>query len=265
MKHPLFKSLGNDYPVHLEKNYERILQKIEVLWDLPEIHDYFSDLLIDKRGGRKGFPQEVLHEIVLLREFHEFRTFREAERKEDAIQELARRGIALNKNAFLRAIQDGDQEITDLFVRANFNVNVADEQGTPALLIALKKGYTIVAKILVESGADVNARDRLGLTPLLIACGKSTYGFKAVAEQLVERGAAINVRDSLGFTPLLLSLSGGTIGIAKLLIEKGADVLACTRRGETALLLAEKHSGPEGVEIMALLQGKGVGRDPLPK
>jgi tankyrase len=265
MKHPLFKSLGNDYPVHLEKNYDRILQKIEALWEQPEIHDYFSDLLIDKRGGRKGFSNEVLNEIVLLREFHEFRTFREAERKEDAIQALERRGVALNKSGFFQAIHAGDQEVTDLFVRANFNVNSADEQGTPALMVALKKGYTIVAKILVEGGADVNTRDRLGLTPLLIACGKSTYGFKAVAELLVERGAAINVRDSLGYTPLLLSLSGGTIGIAKLLIERGADVLACTRRGETALLLSEKHTGPEGIEIMALLQSKGVGRDPVPK
>lgn len=258
MKHPIFASLGNDYPVHLERDFERILIKLEELWEQPEIHDYFSDLLIDKRGGRKGFPKEVMNELIVLREFHEFRTFREAEKKEDAIRELGRRGVTINGPALLRAINKGDQELVDLFVRSNFNVNLNDDTGTPALMVALKKGYTIVAKILIQGGADVNARDKLGLTPLLIACGNTSYGFRAIAEMLIERGAFINVRDGLGFTPLLLSLSGGTTGIAKRLIERGADVTAGTRRGETVFTLLEKLPGAEAAEILGALERRSL-------
>lgn len=260
VKHPTFAGLGTDYPVHLEKQFDRILVKLEALWDKPAIHDYFSELLIDKRGGRKGFPREVLNELIVLREFHEFRTFREAEKKEDAIRELERRGLSINKPTFLRALDAGNQEVVDLFVRANFNVNLSDDSGSPSLIIALKKGYTVVAKILVLGGADVNARDKLGLTPLLLACGKSTYGFKAIAELLIERGAFVNVRDSLGYTPLLLSLSGGTAGIARRLIERGADISVSTRKGDSVQSLAEKYDGPERAEILALLADKSAER-----
>lgn len=260
MKHPTFKLLGNAYPRHLEEQYDRILSKLEALWESPEIHDYFSDLLIDKRGGRKGFPKEVLNEIIALREFHEFETFRKAERKEDAIRELEQRNIAVNRGNFLEALKNGDQDLIDLFVRANFNVNLVDADGCPALLYALKKGYTIVAKILLEGGADPNTRDKLGLSPLLLACGKPTYGYQAIAEMLVDKGAMINVKDALGFTPLLLSLSGGTIEVAKLLIERGADINVITRKGVSALSLAERSKSPEAAEIARLLISRGAVR-----
>lgn len=260
MKHSIFKLLGDAYPRHLEAQYDRILTKLEALWDTPEIHDYFSDLLIDKRGGRKGFPKEVLNEIIALREFHEFETFRRAERREDAIRELGQRNIAVSRNNFLAALRDGDQFIIDLFVRSNFNVNVVDAEGCPALLYALKKGYTIIAKILLEGGADPNSRDKLGLSPLLLACGKPTYGYQAIAELLVEKGAMINVKDALGFTPLLLALSGGTIEVAKLLIERGADIHVVTRKGISALGLAERSSAPQAAELTRLLISRGATR-----
>lgn len=260
MKHPTFKLLGSAYPRQLEEQYDRILTKLEALWDTPEIHDYFSDLLIDKRGGRKGFPKEVLNEIIALREFHEFETFRRAERREDAIRELGQRNITLGRNSFLEALRNGDQVIIDLFVRANFNVNVVDADGCPALLYALKKGYTIVAKILLEGGADPNSRDKLGLSPLLLACGKPTYGYKTIAEMLVEKGAMINVKDALGFTPLLLALSGGTIEVAKLLIERGADINVITRKGVSVLELAERSDAPEAAELTQLLVSRGAAR-----
>ena len=256
MKNPLFVELGENYTIHLEEKYGRILTKIVELWEKPELHDYFSDLLIDKRGGRKGFPTEVLNEIIALREFWEFETFRAAENKEEAIQELHKRGIELKRENFLLALRDGDPERVDLFVRANINIHITDENNTPLLLAALRKGHTVIAKILLEAGADVNTRDKLGLSPLLVACGKTTQGYRSIAEALIKKGAMINVRDTLGFTPLLLALTGGNLDLAKLLIERGADLTVSTRKGESALSLAEKIQSPEGAEIVDLLKSK---------
>lgn len=240
MKHPFFGFMGTSYPIHLEREYERILIKIEALWDTPQIHDYFSDLLIDKRGGRKGFPTDVLADIVRLRDERELETFREAERSEQAMRELTARGIAFLATNFFLYLEEGDKEVIDLFARANFNVNTTAEDGTAPLLIALKRGLTIVAQILINAGADPNAKDRLGLTPLLVACGKPTTGYKNTVELLLMKGAHLNVHDPLGNTPLLLSISGGTPDIAALLIERGADVLARRRDGESAITLARK-------------------------
>lgn len=225
MKYPLFESLGEQYPFCLEKRFNRILNKIEQLWNLPEIDDYFCDLILDKRGSRKGFPKEVMNDILQLRSFRESETIRRTERIDDAIHALEHLGVNINKDSFLKALLDGDKVLVDLFVRSNFNIHTEDEQGTPSIILALKKGYTVIALILLNAGADINARDRMGITPLLLACGKSTQSYREIAEMLIKKGALINVHDVLGYTPLLLSLSGGSVEIAELLITRGADVV----------------------------------------
>lgn len=240
MERKFFAFMGTSYPSSLERDFERILAKIEELWDTPRIHDYFSDLLIDKRGGRRGFPPDVLADIIRLREVRELETFKAAERKEQAMRELSSRGIAFLPKNFFHFLEEGDQQAIDLFVHANFNVNMSAEDGTPPLMTALKRGLTIIAQILLNAGADPNAKDRLGLTPLLIACGKPTAGYRSTVELLLKKGAHINVRDPLGNTPLLLSITGGTPDVAFTLIEQGADVFASSRDGATALSLAQK-------------------------
>jgi len=264
-KYPLFAGMGQRYPKHLEARYERIIIKIEELWNSREIHDYFSDLLIDKRGGRAGFPHDVLQDIIALREFREIETFRAAEHGTDAASDLARRGVHLKAENLYDAIEAGSQELVDLFVRAKFDIHkLVDDKGVPPLVAALKKGYTVVAKILLNGGADVNAHDPIGLTPLLVACGKTTNGFKWIAEALLRRGALVNVRDGLGNTPLMLAISGGNLEIARMLLANGADVARRTRRGETALSLAMAIDTPEGRELVEALMQRGAEPDPGP-
>ncbi|HEY8118919.1 MAG TPA: ankyrin repeat domain-containing protein [Methylophilaceae bacterium] len=256
MKHPKFQHLGDRYPRALEARYDRILVKIEELWDKPEVEDYFSDLILDKRGGRQGFPKDVMEDIVMLKGIHDSEVLRTSEDKEHSIRELKKRGVKLKKDDFLTALHNGDKELIDLFVHSNFNIHVVDDEGNTPLLIALKKGYTVIAHILLNAGVDVNAYDKMGMTPLLMACGKSTRGFKSIAEELVKRGAFINDRDKLGFTPLLLSLSGGTAEVAELLIERGADIHARARNGNTALSLARKSENAYIVELLLIKGAK---------
>ena len=263
MKHPFFAFMGTSYPIHLEREFERILVRIEALWETPEIHDYFTDLLIDKRGGRKGFPAPVLADIIRLRDARELQTFKEAERKEYALQELTSLGIAFLHKNFVNALEEGDQHVVDLFVRANINVNKPLEDGTPPLLFALTRGLTIAAQILINGNADPNARGPLGLTPLLVACGKATVGYRAAVELLLRKGAHVNVRDPLGNTPLTLAISGGTPDIALMLLELDADPFAGPRNGETPLSLALKL-GDE--ELLAVLRERlAQARSPSPR
>src|SRR5215831_3607970 len=104
MKHSRFDFLGEQYPHALEDRFDRILSKIDELWDRPEIHEYFSDLIIDKRGGRQGFPEEVLADILMLRDLREAETLRIAHEREKALHELRQRGLSLTAEQFLVAV-----------------------------------------------------------------------------------------------------------------------------------------------------------------
>ena len=255
VKHPFFEHLGDEYPYALEKHFDRILIRIEQLWDTPEIHDYFSGLIIDTRGGRQGFPKDVMEDILRLRQVRQSLYIREAERVDFAIKELSQMGIDRSKKQFLQAIHEGNQTVVDLFVRSNFNIHITDQDGTPVLLTALKKGYTVIAGILINKGADVNVHDRMGVTPLLLVCSKQLPGYKTIAEMLIQKGAYVNDRNSQGFTPLLLSLSTGPSEVAELLIDRGADVFARGKDRKSALALAESAGN---THIAELLKAKGA-------
>lgn len=244
MKQPLFAPLGDDYPSALESRYERILNRIVELWDSPKINEYFSDLLIDKRGGRQGFPQDVLKDILKLRDFHELENLRRAETPADAEAQLLSLGHLLNEEDFYKALQAGNKEVVDLYVRANFNIRMVDSEGNTPLLFALKRGYTVIADILLKAGSDVNAMDKLRLTPLLIASGKPSQGYRNITEALIRKGAYLDVRDRLGNSPFLLAVSGGMLDIATMLAERGADIHATNRRGESVASLIAAMEDP---------------------
>jgi len=250
MKYPLFEPLRDNYPTALEQRYERILKKIVELWNEPEIDDYFTSLIVDTRGGRKGFEADVFNDIQRLYKFRESERLREVEDKLESVRELERRGIEFRVGAFLKAVQDGDRSLVDLFVRAGINIHTRDELGNPAIIIALKNGYTVIANILLTAGADPNACDGLRLTPLLLACGKAGKGYQEIAEKLIRLGADVNARDPLGWTPLLLALSEGTVEVIELLLEYGANPLTRTRKGENAVSLAQKLGRVELINLL---------------
>lgn len=56
----------------MEKDFARVLQKIELFWGEREALTYFDSLLLDNREGRQGFPDDVLSEITLLKQVHDF-------------------------------------------------------------------------------------------------------------------------------------------------------------------------------------------------
>jgi hypothetical protein len=58
-------------PMALAKTFPRIANTLTALWSRPDmLSGYLSDLLVDKRGGRQGFPADVLEELHALRAYY---------------------------------------------------------------------------------------------------------------------------------------------------------------------------------------------------
>jgi hypothetical protein len=50
----------------LEEHFPRLASEISAFWGSPAIFKQLQDLLMDSRGGRKGFPADVYSDLSLL-------------------------------------------------------------------------------------------------------------------------------------------------------------------------------------------------------
>ena len=58
-------------PVALAIQFPRIANRLSRFWDSPGmIEEYFRELLVDKRGRRKGFPKNVVAELHALAQYY---------------------------------------------------------------------------------------------------------------------------------------------------------------------------------------------------
>jgi hypothetical protein len=250
MKHAFFEALGNDYPFALQQKYPHVIKKLVALWNNPKIDPYFTSLLIDTRGGRKGFDDDAFQDIRRLFEFHNIKKLHAVEGRTEARNELNQLGISFAAPEFLKAVNQGNKKLVDLFVRGGINVNACNNNGESALQIALGNGFTIIANILLGAGADADVKNATGLTTLQVVCEKKTLGHKELAEQLIMVGADVNVRDQKGWTPLMRAISITDQDMVALLLKNGANPALETPKGDDALALAMKFGCEEIIELV---------------
>ena len=67
-----FSALPDDVqPLALLRRYPRIANLIVAVWaDRKCFGTYMESLLTDQRGGRRGFPPDVIEDLVSLRRYH---------------------------------------------------------------------------------------------------------------------------------------------------------------------------------------------------
>jgi ankyrin repeat protein len=130
-----------------------------------------------------------------------------------------------------------------------------------ALANAAATGNVEVIRMLLARGADVNAASppesdgrvkngpiALGsLTPLIVAVAYSGY---ETVKTLLDAGAKVNAQDVRGMTPLMLAVASDRPDdrVARILIEKGADLSIKDKDGETALDWVLKFNHPGVLE-----------------
>lgn len=97
------------------------------------------------------------------------------------------------------------------------NLNVFNAVGESALMYAALFGEIKVVRLLVARGAEVN---HPGWTALHYA---ATGGHRDVVGLLLERHAYVDALSPNGTTPLMMAAREGHAGVARALVEAGAD------------------------------------------
>lgn len=147
------------------------------------------------------------------------------------------------REASLRALVAGDATI-----------DLRDENGATAFLLAARFGTPEMLRILIDAGADRTARGQQGRTALHYAASASRSG---ALEFVLELGGAVSAVDDQGATPLHLAAANESPENARMLLYAGASVLAVDKFGATPLHYAARYSGPDTVLLLL-----GAGADP---
>jgi uncharacterized protein len=129
------------------------------------------------------------------------------------------------------AVRVNDVETTAALVRAGADARRANRYGLLPLSIAAQNANPAMIRLLVESGADANAPDAAGEVPLVTATG---LGSMDAVQALLDAGAVLDAKDrAFQQTALMVAVRANHPPLVKLFLDKGADVNARTRTGDT--------------------------------
>ncbi|HEX5363237.1 MAG TPA: ankyrin repeat domain-containing protein [Gallionella sp.] len=252
------------YPHALEKKFLRIFNRIVELWDTPQMDAYFTELMMDTRGGsRQGFPKEVVAEIYQLSRIHERSQQRAPVQPSDpwaeieigkrrAIEEL---GYECTPHDFLKAVESQNKKALAAYLSAGLPVDTRDERGWTPLMISAFNGNEEMAELLIRSGADVQIEDHAGYGPMHWA---AFNGYRRVVRLLSSQRGNVNARSHHGWTPLLQAATRGHLDVCIALISSGANVNLTSNDGWSPL---HKACANGHIEVVQLLLSQGADRN----
>lgn len=247
----LFKNLPDKHPRFLERDYPHVLNRLMQLWATPEFEPYMHDLTVDKRGGRQGFPLEVVAEMMFISKLHD--VFKDKGYRLPDV-ECPWKTIRVDNptpQGFLHSIERGQQDVMEIFLSAGVTIDYRFEGGQTPLMIAAISGQIGMAHCLIEDGAGINMRDAGRYTALHWA---AFYGRIQMVDELINVGAEINAVQNSGDTPLSLAVTRGHIAVARLLLERQADPNIASNHGSPLDIAL----GRGNKEIFALLRQFGA-------
>ena len=165
----------------------------------------------------------------------------------------------------ISATKADSTEIVNALIHGGADLNVRDSHGLTALLSATLYGRSASGQLLIDAGADLAATATgYDLTPLhlaaangvgarAVASGKkpgSEADFAALTKALLAHRASVNAPSSIG-TPLMVAVRGGSVEIANLLINQGAQVDATwALNGYTPLMVAASSGRTSAIELL---------------
>ncbi len=141
------------------------------------------------------------------------------------------------KVSIFQAVAIRDVETVRAYLDKGTDVNARDAGGDTLLFGAVFSGSADAVKLLLDRGADPKGSE--GRAPLGAA---AAYGYTEIARMLLDKGADIDVQIPSGtagggsYTPLIYAAKEGHADMVKLLLSRGVDLKAADNQGARALV-----------------------------
>ncbi|KAH8796840.1 ankyrin repeat-containing domain protein [Flagelloscypha sp. PMI_526] len=154
--------------------------------------------------------------------------------------------------AFQKALEKRYLWRTKEYIERGANIDLQNEDGSSALMIAVQGSNMVIIHYLVKKNANMNLHDAHGNTALILATGQ---GKVEIVRYLIDKGSNVNLQNVDGFSALMIAVRGGNTEIMQYLADHGADMNQQNAIGRSALMLAAQKSR---LEITRHLVSKGA-------
>lgn len=131
---------------------------------------------------------------------------------------------------FIKSIQEGAYQIAEYLISRGANVNGYSSTGSTPLIIAVSNNDERMVGLLIKRKADPNQKEKKGLegTPLMYSSVNPTV---SIASRLIKAGADVNSIDVNKDPAINWAAYYGNIGLMRLLIKHGADLMMQSKHG----------------------------------
>lgn len=256
----MFAKAPEKFPSGLEQRYSRVLTQMLAKWETPlEMEAYLNELVVDKRGNRQGFPQDILKEILFIAQL--FEKWRAERKRKASSQILANIGPGL-VDSLDKSQKTVDEEMSRefrglklklqrddavVFSGLDLLLNQRDKDGMTPLMHAACYGAEKSMIHMLKMGANPHMADPGGNRPLHWAV---TMNRLRAVEILMYFGAEPNVKNNSGITPLALAAIKPDPTVASRLVDYGAEVNLPDGKGDFPLHKAVMSGSSEGVRFL---------------
>jgi len=155
------------------------------------------------------------------------------------------------------ACENGDVIIV-LFLLCDYqtDLDARDYEGRTALHLACKYGHLEIAGMLASRVYDLDETDNDDRTPLHLAC---LYGHLDIVQMLLELGADVEKEEDWGLTPFSVAFHEGQVEVVRLFLDLGVeDVNAENKQGWTLL---HQAAAVGSIDLAQLLLDRGANVD----
>jgi uncharacterized protein len=130
--------------------------------------------------------------------------------------------ISMSSGDFVAAVRDRDSDkaMELLQTRGNQIINLRNDRGETALIVAIQRRDDTWTGFLLNQGADPNLAARNGETPLIAA---ARVGFMGALADLIRLRAKVDAANRMGETALIVAVQNRHADIVKVLLALGAD------------------------------------------